>query len=468
MARLVIVSNRVPLPSERGAKAGGLAVALSDALRPGSLWFGWSGKRSASGAGLTQLQRGGSITYATVDLTESEYNKFYVNFANGVLWPLLHFRLGLLDFHAEDYEGYRAVNRRFAAALKPLLQPDDLIWIHDYHMIPMAQDLRALGVTNRIGFFLHTPFVPSAVFQALPRSAELLAALCAYDVVGFHTASYRAAFLDCVATGLGIRAHQDGGFTFRGRTVQAIVDPIGIDAAGFARQAAAAGHSSETRALRASLDNKALAIGVDRLDYSKGLTNRFMAIGRLLAAYPEHQREVSFLQVAARSREDQHAYQRLRRELDRIVGETNGKYAEFDWTPLRYLTRPVKRETLAGFFRIARIGMITPLRDGMNLVAKEYVAAQDPADPGVLILSRLAGAADEMTAALLVNPFDTDEMADAMHRALKMGLEERRDRWQALNTIINQNDAEQFCSVFMSHLGGSRSHSDRRPLRAVS
>jgi len=466
MGRLVVVSNRVPLPSERGAKAGGLAVALADALRPGSLWFGWSGKRSS--AGLTQLQRGVSITYATVDLTDSEYHKFYVNFANGVLWPLLHFRLGLLDFHAEDYQGYRAVNRRFAAALKPLLQPDDLIWIHDYHMIPMAQELRALGVTNRIGFFLHTPFVPYAVFQALPRSSELLAALCAYDVVGFHTASYRAAFLDCVETGLSIKTHQDGGFTFRGRTVQAIVDPIGIDAAGFARQAAAAVNTPDARALRSSLNNKALAIGVDRLDYSKGLSNRFIAIGRLLAMYPEHQREVSFLQVAARSREDQHAYQRLRRELDRIVGETNGKYADFDWTPLRYLTRPVKRETLAGFFRIARLAMITPLRDGMNLVAKEYVAAQDPENPGVLVLSCLAGAADEMGAAVLVNPFDPDDIADGMHRALTMDLQERRDRWQALNAVIHQNNAERFCSVFLSHLSGTRNYSDRPPLRAVS
>jgi trehalose 6-phosphate synthase len=267
---------------------------------------------------------------------------------------------------------------------------------------------------------------------------------------------------------LGIRAHQDGGFTYHGRTVQAIVDPIGIDAAGFARQAVSAAHSTETGALRGSLNGKALAIGVDRLDYSKGLTNRFIAIGRLLAKYPEHQREVSFLQVAARSREDQHAYQRLRRELDRIVGETNGKYADFDWTPLRYMTRPVKRETLAGFFRIARIAMITPLRDGMNLVAKEYVAAQDPANPGVLVLSRLAGAADEMTAALLVNPFDTDEIADAMHQALKMDLEERRDRWQALNAVVNHNNADRFCSVFMSHLSGPRNYSDRPTLRAVS
>ena len=206
MSRLVIVSNRVPLPSERGAQAGGLAVALSDALQPGTLWFGWSGRRSTRGSAMTHVQRSKGITYATIDLTEADYRSFYVNFANGALWPLLHFRLGLLDFRSDDYEGYRSVNRQFAAALHPLLKPDDLIWIHDYHLIPLAAELRALGVTSRIGFFLHTPFVPPSIFNALPRSAELLANLCAYDLVGFHTRSYRSAFLDCVADNFGIHA----------------------------------------------------------------------------------------------------------------------------------------------------------------------------------------------------------------------------------------------------------------------
>jgi trehalose 6-phosphate synthase len=380
----------------------------------------------------------------------------------------LHFRLGLLEFQAEDYDGYRSVNRQFAASLKPLLQPDDLIWVHDYHLIPLAMELRALGVSNRIGFFLHTPFVPPAVFQALPRSTELLAAMCAYDVVGFHTTSYRTAFLDCVTECLGVHPRADGRFTFRSRTVEAVVDPIGIDAQGFATQAAAAVRGADARALRESLNGKALAIGVDRLDYSKGLSNRFVAIGRFFANFPEHRRQISFLQVAARSREDQHAYQRLRRELDRIVGETNGKYSEFDWTPLRYMTRAVKRETLAGFFRLARLAIVTPLRDGMNLVAKEYVAAQDPADPGALILSQFAGAAEEMSAALIVNPYDANEIADAMHRGLSMSLTERRDRWHALHDIVTTNTAERFCSVFMSYLQRAERYPDRPALRAIS
>jgi trehalose 6-phosphate synthase len=332
----------------------------------------------------------------------------------------------------------------------------------------MAAELRALGVTNRIGFFLHTPFVPPTIFHALPRSTELLTSMCAYDIVGFHTRTYRTAFLDCITETLGIHPDPDGRFQWRGRTVRAIVDPIGIDAEIFAERAREAARGSDARLLRDSLGKGGLAIGVDRLDYSKGLINRFDAIGRFFAAYPHHRRQLSFLQIAARSREDQGAYQRLRRELDRIVGDTNGRYSEFDWTPLRYMTRAVKRDTLAGFFRLSRLAVVTPLRDGMNLVAKEYVAAQDPGDPGVLILSRFAGAAEELTEALIVNPYDSDEIAEAMHVGLSMDLEERRERWSALHTKVNTNNAQRFCSVFLSHLDRADLQPERPTLRAIS
>ncbi|HVY14158.1 MAG TPA: trehalose-6-phosphate synthase [Rhodopila sp.] len=468
MSRLVIVSNRVPLPNERAARAGGLAVALADALIPGSLWFGWSGRRSARGSAVTHVQRSEGITYATVDLTDADYQSFYVNFSNGALWPLLHSRLGLLEFQSSDYEGYRHVNQQFAAALFPLLRPDDMIWVHDYHLIPLATELRALGVRNRIGFFLHTPFVPPSTFLALPRANELLTDLATYDVIGFHTRSYRRAFLECLAETLDVSADKDGRFMFNGRPVCAIVDPIGIDATGFAQLADDTARGPEARMLRESLGRSNLAIGVDRLDYSKGLANRFEAVGRFFHSYPQHRRHLTFLQIAARSREEQGAYQRLRRELDRIVGDINGRYSEFDWTPLRYMTRAVKRDTLAGFFRLARLAVVTPLRDGMNLVAKEYVAAQDPQDPGVLILSRFAGAAEEMTEALLVNPYDSDEIAAAMHAGLSMSLGERQLRWQTLFDKVAENTAERFCSVFLSHLGRTDLRPERPTLRAIS
>jgi len=452
VTRLVIVSNRVPLPSERGPRAGGLAVALADALRPGSLWFGWSGKRSATPDSEARLQRSEGTTYATIDLSEAEYRSFYVGFANSALWPLLHFRLGLVEFKREDYEAYRAVNRRFAESLSRLLHDDDVIWVHDYHLFTLAEELRRLGVRNRIGFFLHTPFVPPALLHALPRAADLMRAMCAYDVIGFHTHTYRRAFLDGVREILPGTRITDGSFTHDGRHVVSIVDPIGIDAAGFAAIAARAEHSVETVRLRESLAGRTLAIGVDRLDYSKGLVSRFEAFGRLLAKYPEHRRQVSFLQIAPRSREESSSYQRLRRDLDRIVGDTNGRFSEFDWVPLRYMTNTVRRTTLAGFYRCARLGVVTPLRDGMNLVAKEYVAAQDPTDPGVLILSRFAGAAEELAEALIVNPFDADEIADAMHEALAMPLAERLRRHNALRTRVWETNASKYCAHFLAYL----------------
>jgi trehalose 6-phosphate synthase len=452
MARLVVVSNRLPLPSERGPRAGGLAVALTDALRPGSLWFGWSGRRAHAPAETPELHHADGLTYATIDITEAEYHAYYVGFANGALWPLLHFRLGLMSYRREDYHGYRAVNRRFAAALAPLLQPDDMVWVHDYHLIPLAEELRRLSVRNPIGFFLHIPFVPPEILEVLPCAREMLAGLAAYDVVGFHTEAYRRNFLDCARLMLGAEPDSESRFVYDGISVHAIVDPIGIDADGFAKDAARAARGTESRRLRDSLADRALAIGVDRLDYSKGLPNRLIAFGRLLSEYPQHRRTVSFLQVAARSREDNSSYQQLRRELDRIVGDTNGRYSEFDWVPLRYITRAVSRRTLAGFYRIARVGVVTPLRDGMNLVAKEYVAAQNASDPGVLVLSRFAGAADELTEALLVNPFDPDEIAEAMHQALSMDLDERRARHHALAEKVRQSTARQFCEVFLQHL----------------
>jgi trehalose 6-phosphate synthase len=292
--------------------------------------------------------------------------------------------------------------------------------------------------------------------------------MCCFDVVGFHTRSYWQAFLDCVREFLDVPAASDGSFNFAGHRVQTVVDPIGIDAESFAATAAHAERSAEAGRLRESLGGRALAIGVDRLDYSKGLVNRFEAFARLLGKYPEHRRQVSLLQIAARSREDSGAYQRLRRELDQLVGDTNGRFSEFDWVPLRYMTRAVRRQTLAGFYRVARLALVTPLRDGMNLVAKEFVAAQDPLDPGVLILSHFAGAAEELTEALLVNPFDADEMADAIHEGLSMPLEERVRRYRILRERVWDTTAAKYCATFLSHLEQGPVPAPRLILQAAS
>lgn len=454
MARIVIVSNRVPSSAASGPQAGGLAVALKDCLKDGGLWLGWSGEIAAQTCADVKIGRIGKIDFATVDLSREDYRKFYVGFSNSTLWPLLHFQPGLVEFDRAQLETYLSVNRTYARALAALIEPTDLIWVHDYHLIPLAASLRALGVENRIGFFLHVPFVPASLWSVLPRAEKLLRMLCAYDVVGFQTHEHLRDFEDCVRNFLDVPTDAGAPIIIDNHTVLPIANPIGIDARAFARQAKRSAHSQATKRLDESMQGRALIIGVDRLDYSKGLPNRFDAFGRLLDRFSEHRLKVSYLQVAARSREDVAEYQRLKRDLDRRAGEVNGRHAEFDWVPLRYITRTISRATLAGFYRKARVGLVTPLRDGMNLVAKEYVAAQDPEDPGVLVLSRFAGAAEELTEALIVNPLDADEIAEALHQALTMPLAERKARHEMLFEKICQTTATTYCRDFLSALLG--------------
>jgi trehalose 6-phosphate synthase len=455
-SRVVIVSNRVPTPNDKSATAGGLAVALADAITPGTMWFGWSGKRAAETSTIADIVTADGVTYATIDIGERDYTRFYNGFANGVLWPLFHFRSGLLLYSRPDYEAYREVNKAFAKALLPLLRPDDLIWIHDYQLLTMAAELRELGVKNLIGFFMHIPFVPPAMLAVLPPAAELLAGMSTCDVIGFQTEGDRTSFLDCAKVFLRVKPDSVGRFAFRERQVQAVLTPIGIDADRFTELAERAELTGDAKRLNESLGERALVLGVDRLDYSKGLPQRFDAFGRLLYCFPQHLRRVAFLQIAARSRQEVGSYQTLRRELDRRAGDINGEFSDFDWVPLRYMTHPVKRNAIAGFYRRARVGLVTPLRDGMNLVAKEYVAAQDPADPGVLVLSRFAGAADELTEALIVNPFDADEVAEAIHSALTMELRERVSRHAALLSKVRFNTAAKFCEEFLAYLKGRK------------
>jgi trehalose 6-phosphate synthase len=455
MARLVIVSNRVPHPAElAGPRAGGLAIGLADALTPGTLWFGWSGHRAAQTTSEATCVEAGGLTYATIDLGDADYRDFYLGLSNGTLWPLFHMMPSFTTFDRTEYIVYRQVNQAFAAALLPLLRPDDLIWIHDYHLLGVAAALRALGVTNRIGFFLHIPFPAPALYEILPPAADLLTGLLAHDVIGFHTERDRAHFLGAITSVLGIRATSGGAVRHEGHVTQAIVTPIGIDAAAFTTLAIRASRRVATKRMIDSLAGRALMIGVDRLDYTKGLPARFDAYSRFLSNHPEHHRRISFLQVAAPSREEVDRYRALREELDHKTGAINGAYSDFDWVPLRYMTRTVSRALVAGFYRTARIGLVTPLRDGMNLVAKEYVAAQNPADPGVLVLSRFAGAAAAMTDALLVNPFDIDAVADAISTALVMPLEERQTRHAALLKRVHEDSASAYSQAFTAALRG--------------
>ena len=454
MSRLVVVSNRVAVTPDAKTRAGGLAVALQDALRKhGGVWFGWSGKVVPKTTAEPTITKDGAITYATVDLSRKNWAEYYNGFANRSLWPLFHYRLDLTAFSKQNYSGYLRVNTMFAEKLLPLLKPDDLIWVHDYHLIPMGEELRKKDVTQPMGFFLHTPFPAMEIFTALPSHYALVRALCSYDVVGFQTENDLRAFLDYIVHEAGGSILGDHLIRAFGRTVRVEVFPIGIDTEDFVKSAEQAADSESTKRLRKRVGKRLWLIGVDRLDYSKGLVERFHSFERLLETRPEYRGKVTLMQIAPPSRSEVPEYREIRRNLETEAGHINGRFADFDWTPIHYLNKSFKRHNLAGFFRVSRIGLVTPLRDGMNFVAKEYVAAQDSRDPGVLVLSRFAGAARELDAALLVNPFDYDAVADAMARGIEMPLEERRERWAAMMEKLRGNTLSTWRDNFLKALG---------------
>ncbi len=428
--RLVVVSNRVTVASgEKAAQAGGLAVGLLAALRDvGGVWFGWSGEITPDAPGPLETQRSGPIEYVLTDVAEADFEGYYSNFANRTLWPLFHYRIDLATYDPDWYAAYRRVNRLFAERLAPLLQPNDVVWVHDYHLLPLAAELRRLGVQNLLSFYLHTPFPAPELFETLPWQAELGADLCRFDRVAFQTASDLRQFLAYAELELGGQVRPDGWVQIDGRWLHAAAIPIGIDADEFRRMAKQPEAVQERERLEQSLGGHRLIIGVDRLDYTKGIPERIKAFEALLESVDPVEANVSFIQISAPSRSDVPEYQNLRAEVEGLSGRINGRFGESDWVPLRYLNRSFSRTALAGMFELARIGLVTPLRDGMNLVAKEFVAAQDPADPGALVLSRFAGAADDLDGALIVNPYDVAQVAKAMAEGLSMPLDERQDR----------------------------------------
>ncbi|MDP3747268.1 MAG: alpha,alpha-trehalose-phosphate synthase (UDP-forming) [Phenylobacterium sp.] len=455
MSRLIVVSNRVQPPGDAGSGAvGGLAMALAAALREYSgVWFGWSGQTTGQHTGQVSLQRQDGVTVATLDLEEQDRQEYYNGYANRTIWPLFHYRVDLSAYERSFSEGYARVNARFAKALAPLIGDGDFIWVHDYHLIPLAQELRKQGVRNRIGFFLHIPWPAQRLLTTLPNHAELTSALFDYDLIGFQTEDSRSAFEDYVvkvAEGEA-RGRRMGAF---GRTVEVGVYPIGLDVDEFEASAAGEVAGAEFARMQASLAGRSMVLGVDRLDYSKGLEERFLAYEQFLQDNPDLRERVFLLQIATPSREEVTAYQDIRARLDAVTGRINGAFATVDWVPIRYVNRTYRRDELAGIYRAARVGLVTPLRDGMNLVAKEYVAAQDPEDPGVLVLSQFAGASEQMDEALIVNPFNREEVAGAVAWALTMDRAERVRRWSLLMDGLRRSDVRAWRDAFVGDLRG--------------
>ena len=430
MSRLVVVSNRLPLGEN---PSGGLVVALADALKDGGLWIGNSGKLNPQADESLTPHPGAPFDRLSFDLTREEHENYYLGYANQVLWPLCHNRVDLMRVRPEHLSTYRQVNRRIARMVAAQVHPGDRIWVQDYHHLPLAHELRILGVENPIAFFLHIPFPDPMAYLALPNGEEMARWIAAFDLFGLQSNRDVAACTASLRSGPAAEMRMDGRIAVGDKIVRVAAFPIGIDVDDFIHQAEAGGP-------RPAADGPSTIIGVDRLDYSKGLPQRFRAFEELLSRRPDLAGKVELLQIAPPTREAVRAYQEIREELEMLTGAINGEHATLDWQPIRYIHRSVPRERLAQLFRWARVGLVTPLADGMNLVAKEFVAAQDPADPGVLILSKFAGAVEQMEEAIIVNPHDTEEMAHMIVTALWMPLSERRRRHRDLLSGLRRQD----------------------------
>jgi trehalose 6-phosphate synthase len=465
---VILVSNRVADPDSNGPVEGGLASALLQAVQTsGAVWVGTRIQQSHPDRRepLTALAATGAGTTARVDLPVALYRQFYRGFANSGLWPALHSRPDLICTENDDYAAYREVNRRMALALRRFIEPDARIWVHDYHFLTLGRELRQAGVECPVGFFLHTPFPRRSAFVGVPYHRDLVRTMLDYDLVGFQTEDDKANFADYLEQELGLTV--DAGGSVLGMKARLASFPIGIDVEAFAVNAIKAAARPDIARLRASLQASQLAIGVDRIDYSKGLETRLRAFDRLFHTAPHLKRQLSLLQIALPSRGEIPTYDQLRARLAALVSEINGRHGEVDWTPIRYLNKGYGQGTLAGFYRTARVGVVTPLNDGMNLVAKEYVAAQNPLNPGVLVLSQFAGAARELDAALLVNPHDSDAVALAVCQALDMDLAERRERWAAMMAVLQRHDVGAWYSDFLDALAATARRARPVPFRKI-
>ena len=438
-ARLIAVSNRTAAGS--ASKAGGLAVALWETLvETKGMWIGWSGRVLDHESDRITYSDEEGVSFALSDLSRRQYDAFYLAYANSVLWPVMHNRIDLAVFDSDTYRSYCSVNEKFARIAVQEAREEDFVWVHDYHFFLLGRMMRKRGWRGRLGWFLHIPFPAPDAFRAIPQHRELGEALCAYDVVGVQTGKDLYNLARYLEEEFGAEELPDGCFRVGERTVRLLHCPIGIDVEAF--EDAAIGFEAQLAAAKLIkfLGERHLVLGVDRMDYSKGLLQRFEGMAELFDRYPDVHGRISFTQVAPPSRSVVQGYIQLRHKLDELSGRINGDYGDLDWIPIRYLARGYAREEIAGLYRLARVCLVTPLQDGMNLVAKEYIAAQDPEDPGVLVLSQFAGAAEQMKEALIVNPYDATAIADAVYKAINMSLNERRARWTSLMEGLKAQD----------------------------
>jgi trehalose 6-phosphate synthase len=457
--RLVMVSNRVP-PVGAVIAARDRALqpvsGLVSALRPvidemEALWFGWSGRSTTRrGDSAPSVWRAGSTQFATLDLPSGDANLYYTAFSNRALWPVLHSFPDRAVIRRQAYGGYRRVNRRFAQSLLSVLQPGDLVWVHDYHLFLLGQELRDLGWDGKIGFFLHVPFPSADIFTILPWARPLLEGLLAYDLVGLQIRRYARNLIDTLSSEVG-GAQIGEYFVHEGRRTRVGVYPVGTEPAALLQNADNARRDRATPRLRRMFPDQRLILGVDRLDYTKGVVERLLIFEHLLARRRTLRGKVGLVQVSAPSRERVPEYIEVKAQVDQIVGRINGRFSEHGWIPINFHYRSYTQEVLAAFYSEADVCLVTPLRDGMNLVAKEYVAARGD-NPGVLVLSKFCGAAEAMSGALIVNPHDIEGSADILHRGLVMSSSERRERWETLVREVRSNTSTTWAHSFLADL----------------
>lgn len=463
--RLIIVSNRLPVVFERTGEeltfrpgSGGLVTALAPVLRDrGGLWIGWSGLPESEQQAVDKLLRDSSVAsgYAlrAVPLTPRELDDYYYGFANEILWPLFHDLQSHCNFDPSYWEAYRRVNHKFALKTKETINEDDFIWIHDYHLMLTAASMRGLEVRNPLGFFLHIPFPPPDIFIKLPWRFQVLHALLSFDLVGFQTMRDKRNFVQCVRMLLpDVIVRPEGSshiMRHEGYEVRTGVFPISIDFGEFERRAKSEEVAESAWYLHEALPNRQIILGIDRLDYTKGIPYRLQAFRDALRRYPALREKITLVQVVVPSRADIPKYHALKTEIERLVSEINGEFTVSGWVPIHYIFRHLTRGELLGYYRTAEIALITPVKDGMNLVAKEYIACNIE-NNGVLILSEFAGAVAQLHRdALLVNPYDIEAVADALHRAFMMDEGERRERMRRLRAVVKRYDIYRWVEAFL-------------------
>jgi len=464
MSRLLIVSNRLPvtvkLEGNRVSAApssGGLATGLRGPHeRSGGLWIGWPGDVTRLSPEQRAELEASLAAQRTVPiyLTTGEVARYYEGYANGVLWPLFHYLLERIPLESADWEPYRRVNERFADAVEARYRDGDIIWVHDYQLMLLPALLRRRLPRARIGFFLHIPFPSDEIFRTLPQRSALLEGLLGADLIGFHTLSYVRHFASSLSQVLGLEADVDR-LWYGGREIRLGAWPMGIDANEFAALGDAPEVTQEAERLRHAMKEPHLFLGIDRLDYTKGIPRRLLTMERMLEREPALRGKVRLLQLSVPSRDKVVAYQEYRREVEQLAGRINGAHATVDSVPIHYLYRSVSAKQLAALYRAADVMLVTPLRDGMNLVAKEFVATRTDED-GVLVLSELAGAASELGEALRVNPYDLDHTAATIRRAMTMPREERRARMRALRQRVATWDVHRWAESYLEALESTR------------